>query len=164
MKLLISPKTQIVKLMQSPVLTRDHWRFKGDHRQGLKETAGWLPHGPGAGRSGEGGAWWSWGAASKAERGIMKVKAAGEEKEGWRCRLGRQGWGWNDERQAPVAGGGQRSRPFLTAECTAEWTRQWLASLRCHWPCVSTLNIPTPMGSVTSLLGVFPVVTLAQEI
>lgn len=49
-------------------------------------------------------------------------------------------------------------------KCPAEWTRQWLASLRCHWPHVSTLNLPTPMGSVTSLLGVFPVDTLAQEI
>ena len=46
----------------------------------------------------------------------------------------------------------------------AEWTRQWLASLKCHWPHVSKLNLPTPMGSVTSLLGVFPVVTLAQEV
>ena len=25
----------------------------------------------------------------------------------------------------------------------AEWTRQGLCSLRCHWPLVSTLNLPT---------------------
>ena len=49
-------------------------------------------------------------------------------------------------------------------KCPVEWTRQWLASLKCHWPHVSKLNLPTPMGSVTSLLGVFPVVTLAQEV
>ena len=98
------------RLRQESSLTRGHW----------------LPHGPGAGRTGEGGALWSWGAASKAERSIMKVKAAGEEKEGWRCRLGRQGWGWNDERQAPVAGGGQRSRPFLTAECTGRSQPCWV--------------------------------------
>ena len=67
--------------------------------------------------------------------------------------------------QEGVRGQGPSSLQSAQADPSpAEWTRQGLCSLRCHWPLVSTLNLPTPMGSVTSLLGVFPIDTLAQEI
>lgn len=153
MELLISLKHKLVnRLRQESSLTwviGFHWSRSLSHRwrEGLMVTV----------------------AASKAERHIMKVKAAGEEKEGWRCRLGRQG-GVKWWKESPCGRRGQSSRPFLTAECTGRSKPCWwlkAVAMLSEVPLalvMSTLNLPTPMGSVTSLLGVFPIATLAQEI
>ena len=102
MEFLIAPKTQIITLIQSLVLTQGHWRFKGDHRLAATWTGScshrWV-------RS-----LMVWSAAGKAERGSVTVKAAGEAKAGWGCRLGR--WvGGKTMKGRPLRQGGQRSRP-----------------------------------------------------
>ena len=127
MEFLIAPKTQIITLIQSLVLTRGHWRFKGDHRLAATWTGScshrWV-------RS-----LMVWSAAGKAERGSVTVKAAGEAKAGWGCRLGRR-VGGKTMKGTPPCQGGQRSRPSSLQRAQAgprprgdqrpaEWARQW---------------------------------------
>lgn len=165
MEFLISPKTQIIKLIQSLVLTRGHWRFKGDHRLAATWTRSWSHR--------WGGAWWSRSAARKAERGSMNVKAAGEEKVGWgsdwagRC-------GGKMMKGKPLCQGSEvKALPHCRvhrqvpapAVTNALLSGQGSGSLS-EAPLAPRVNTESfhSLGPVTSLLGVFPLVTLAQEV
>ena len=165
MELLISPKTQIITLIQSLVLTWGHWRFKGDHTLAATWTRSWSHR---WGRS-----LMVWSAARKAESGSVTVKAAGEEKrdEGQTGQAGVVVKWWKASPWARGARGHGLPHCRGHRQVLPLWwpTPCWVgkavaASLRRHWPHLATLNLPTPVGSVTSLLGVFPVVTLAQDV